>query len=479
MSWFQAVVRSGTSGRPNWIKSLLGHIDDHEIPEAVDLVGRLGADRLFVGHVPDSGGIVGMHTHRTRIRPAASIMNVDPSLRITAGAATETRQRQVVVARTLEEVEALRKIWETAGVSDIDSDIDYFLTVVRNAPNVTRPHVVLIQRPGLPALLAVARLERLSLPLSIGYRTLLRPQLRAIVVTFGGVIGAAGADDERLLIDELRRPLDTGEADMLLLPKIDIAGTLRDIVAERAGWLRRSHAQSGTRRWVASVPESLDAFWSGRSAKTRQTLRRQDRNLVRKYGDGLRLRRFEYPHEMAELCRDMEAVASKTYQRGLGAAYSGSPLDLGLIELGLSRRWLRTWMLYLWDRPVAFWSGTNYANTFTTGTPGFDPEYAKDSVGRYTMFRMIEDLCAADEVTQLDFGSGDADYKAAFGTVARLEADVFLMRRGLHPMTVNLAAATLAVVNGWGRQLVRETAFGHRLKQTWRNRMAGKHQKSN
>jgi hypothetical protein len=401
-------------------------------------------------------------------------MSVDPSLRVAARPGSGTGPGQVVVARTVEEVESLREIWETAGVSDIDSDIDYFLTVVSHVPGVVRPHVVLIKRPGRPALMAVARLERLGVPLSVGYRTVMRPQLRAIVVTFGGLIGTTGADDERVLIGELRHPLDTGEADMLLLRKVDVAGSLRSVVVEGAGWLRRSHAQSATRRWVAPVPESLDTFLNGRSAKTRQTLRRQDRKLERAYGDGLRLRRFESPDEMTELCRDMEAVASRTYQRGLGAAYSGSPLDRGLIELGLRRHWFRTWMLYLRDRPVAFWSGTTYAGTFATGTPGFDPGYTKDSVGRYTMFRMVEDLCADDDVRRLDFGHGDAEYKAAFGSVERIESDVFVVRRGLRPAAVNLAAAILALVNGWGRRLTKETDWGRRLKRTWRGRMANR-----
>jgi hypothetical protein len=400
------------------------------------------------------------------------IMSIDPSLRVAARAGSETQPDQVVVARTVEEVESLRGDWETAGVRDIDSDIDYFLTVVRHAPHVARPHVVLIRRPGRPALMAIARLERFGVPLSIGYRTVLRPRLRAIVVTFGGLVGVAGADDERALVNELRRSLDTGEADMLLVRKIDVTGTLRDVVVEGVGWLRRSHAQSATRRWVAPVPESLDAFLDGRSGKARQKLRRYARKLERDYGDGLRLRRFEHPDEMAELCRDMEAVASRTYQHGLGVAYSGSPLNLGLIELGLRRRWFRAWMLYLNEKPVAFWSGYAYSSNFVTGTPGYDPDHTKDRVGTYTMLRMVEDLCAADDVSRLDYGHGDAEYKEAYGTADRIETDVFVVRRGLRPVTVSLAAAALSVVNGWGRQLTRETGWGRRLKRAWRGRMA-------
>jgi len=101
-------------------------------------------------------------------------MSIEPSLRVAAQAGSGTHPSQVVVARTVEEVEGLREAWETSRVSDIDSDIDYFLTVVRHAPGVLRPHVVLIRRPGQPALMAVARLERLHVPVSLGYRTVMR-----------------------------------------------------------------------------------------------------------------------------------------------------------------------------------------------------------------------------------------------------------------------------------------------------------------
>jgi GT2 family glycosyltransferase len=400
---------------------------------------------------------------------SSSIQGMDPSRPVAAHGVSVS---QNFVARTLDDVEGLRSAWDAADVDDIDSHIDYFLTVLRHASNVIRPHVVLLRRPGMADLMAIARIERLQMPLSLGYRTLAKPTLRAVVLTFGGLVGVRGPEDERLLVDELRRPLSTGEADLLILRKVDVTGTLPQIVVDGVGWLRRSHAQPETSRWVAQVPDSLDAFLSVRSTKTRQTLRRQDRRLERTYGEGLTLRRFEHPDEIVELFRDLEEVASKTYQRGLGAAYSGSPLDMALIESGLRGGWFRIWMLYVHGHPVAFWSGTTYAGTFATGTPGFDPEYTRDSVGRYTMLRMVEDLCADDRVTRLDFGHGDAEYKAAFATALRTESDVFIVRRGLRPVAVNLVATALFGVNSRARQVAQKTDWGRRLKREWRRRIA-------
>jgi CelD/BcsL family acetyltransferase involved in cellulose biosynthesis len=84
---------------------------------------------------------------------------------------------------------------------------------------------------------------------------------------------------------------------------------------------------------------------------------------------------------------------------------------------------------------------------------------------------MLEDLCADDRVTRLDFGHGEAEYKAAFGSAERVESDVFLVRRGLRPLAVNLAATALGLVNSWGRNLAHETAWGRRLKRSWRSRV--------
>jgi hypothetical protein len=131
----------------------------------------------------------------------------------------------VVVATSVDQVEALRDAWQSACVSNIDSDIDYFLTVVRNAPWVIKPYVVCIRRPGKSDLFGICPAGGLPRRLSLGYRTLARPALRGIVLTFGGIVGAVGVEDEQLVLDGLERPLRTGEAEALALRRLDHAGS--------------------------------------------------------------------------------------------------------------------------------------------------------------------------------------------------------------------------------------------------------------
>ena len=381
----------------------------------------------------------------------------------------------VVVATGVDGVEALRDAWQSAGVGDLDSDIDYFLGVVRNAPWVIRPHVVCIRRAGKPDLFGIARLEDFPLRVSFGHRALVRPALRSIVVTFGGIVGAAGAEDEQLILDELQRPLGTGEAEALVLRRLDHTGSLHRVAMDRGGRLLRVHGQVIAHHWRAKKPESLEAFLSNRSAKTRQTVRRQDRRLERDYGDALRLVRSGRMDEHHDVVRDMETVAARTYQRGAGrAAFRDDAVDRALLELGLRRGWFRAWMLYLKEKPVAFWLGTAYAGTFTIMVPGFDPDHSKESVGRYTMFRMLEDVCADEHISQIDLGQGDFEYKQSFEPERIDETDVVLLAKRPRAVAIGLLASGVTVMNGWARSLVRSSAMGKRLERAvLRRRAAG------
>lgn len=376
----------------------------------------------------------------------------------------------VTIATDIDAVEALRADWKAFDMADIDADIDYFLTVTRLAGNVVRPHVVHMKRHGRGDLLAVARIEHVTLPFKLGYRRLGSVRLRAVLVAFGGLLGARNRADEELLLRYLMQPLERGEADLLVLRNLDIAGTLHAAASASCGWLRRSHANEVSGRWMVRLPGSLDELLAARTAKTRSTLRRHERRLRSEYGDRLRLRRFEHVKDLHDLRLALEHVSARAYQRGLGAGYSDSPLDNALLELALRQGRHSTWMLYLDERPVAFWTGTTCGATFAIGTPGFDPDFARDSFGRFTMLRMLEDLCADPSIDLLDFGHGEAEYKSAFGECMRTETGLVLTSRAIVPIAANQLSSALSLINNQGRRIVRDAEWGKRLKRKWRAR---------
>lgn len=378
---------------------------------------------------------------------------------------------KVSVARTTDEVERLRERWPSAELTDIDADIDFFLAVVRGAGSVIRPHVILIEREGVPDLWAIARLERVQHPLALGYWVLCRPVMRTLVVCFGGIHGPTNTNEEDLILAELLRGLRTGQADLLLIRNLDNGGSLLDGATRSVGWLLRPHGLSPAERWIAATSGSLSEFLAGRSSKTRNNLLRRDRSFSRTFGDRVEVRTFGDAEDFVRVRQDMRTVAARSYQDRLGVAYSDSQLEQEIVSQGLSQGWFRAWIVYIDEVPVAFWSGTYFNGVFATWSPGFDPDFGHQSVGRFTMFRMIEDLCQDPDVKILDFGSGDADYKREFGETRGRQVDFYAVSRRPMPILLNLSLSALAVVNTQGRTFAKNSKVGRRVKSAWRKGM--------
>ncbi len=69
-------------------------------------------------------------------------------------------QAQMTVARTIDAVEALRPKLERLPPEDVDADIDFFLTVVKNRESVLHPHVLLFELSDGREIAVVARVEQ-------------------------------------------------------------------------------------------------------------------------------------------------------------------------------------------------------------------------------------------------------------------------------------------------------------------------------
>jgi CelD/BcsL family acetyltransferase involved in cellulose biosynthesis len=381
--------------------------------------------------------------------------------------ALAARSAEVHLVKDLDSIKTIRDIWLSLRIDDIDADPDFFAAVVRSSPAVTQPYVVLIDRVDDSPLVAVARLETKQLPILLGYRRLPSPSVRALVVCFGGLLGDIDRAAAAQLLDELERPLRDDRVDVVVMPKLDTASAVHEVARQSIPSHRRGQSTESS-RWVAKVPATLEDFLSGRSRKTRQTYRRQDRRLEEKFGSALRIQVYGKNCDANRAIDDMREVAIKTYQHGLGVSLSDSGLEIAMIREGFAQGWFRAWVLYINDCPVAFWSGTTYRGTFSTGTPGFDPEYARDSVGRYTMFKMVDDLCRDSEVQILDFGHGEAEYKEAFGERVRSEADLIIYAPRIVPLLINSATSAVEYINRLGHALVSRNDWARELKRRWR-----------
>lgn len=379
---------------------------------------------------------------------------------------------ELTVARTPEEVEALRSAWEALQGSELATDLDYFLTVVRHDARVLRPHVLLVVRDGEPHGLVVGRIQATRLRCRLGYRKLYEPPVRTLVVSPGGFLGAAAERDPLPLLQALRRSVGRREVEAVHLPSVRLGAPLG--VAVEHGSRRAARSVAPVRaHWTMRVPGSFDDLLRSLSSSTRQGIRRYANKLARAHADTLELRRVTTPDDLDAFFHDAAAVARKTYQHGLGVGVREDDLlQRTLVALGLERGWFRAHVLSIEGSPAAFWHGFGYRGIFRTMIPGFDPAYASLNIGTYVLGKLIEDLCADPETHTLDFGLGDAEYKRRFGDASWEERDVVVFSPSFRAQRIHAVRSVLLAGVGAGRRVAERGAAGAKVKRAWRRRIA-------
>jgi CelD/BcsL family acetyltransferase involved in cellulose biosynthesis len=380
---------------------------------------------------------------------------------------------RVSVARTIAEVEGLRSEWTELRWERVDADIDFYLAVLGSRPEVVRPHVLVHRGADRPESMVVGRIEDVELKSSIGYRVVARPRVRSLTVVPRGIAGADTPEAARTVLAALTEALARGEADVLVLPGLPTGSPLYEAARREPRLLRRDHLVETGVHHRLRLPGSFEELLATRSRSTREAVKRYGKRLVRDHGERLSVQVFSRPEEAERLFSDLEAVAAKTYQRGLGVAFADTEGQRTLVRLGLERGWFRAWVLYLAGAPIAFWPGYAYNGTFFIGTPGYDPAYADYRVGQFLQMRMLEDLCADEGVEALDYGPGEAEYKRRFGNESWEEADVLVFAPTARAVRINLVRTA---VNG-AMRLAKRALGGERadrVKKRWRERLARK-----
>jgi hypothetical protein len=366
----------------------------------------------------------------------------------------------------------LRPAWERISWSRPDADIDQFSIAVRLGDGVIRPHVITAtDEAGELEGILVTRLQQLELPAAFGYKVLYRPRLRVLVVAHGGITAPGGRAALLQLLRELDRALARGEADAVWFPSLPL-GTPEFDAANGLGSAFRRERFGETREHRRLVlPESFEVFLASRSRKIRSGVRYAAKRLEERFGDELRIENLHDGGDVDRIALDLEAIASKTYQRGLGAGFSDSSERRALIELGLRRGWLRAYALYHSDRPIAFWHGWAYRRTYFSSSTGYDPAWSEHRVGIYLLMHVIADLCADPQVDVLDYGFGDATYKRQYGTDSFAERDVLVFAPSLRGVRVNLFRSAIVGSSAAAKRALAATGLTDRVKTGWRRRL--------
>ena len=378
----------------------------------------------------------------------------------------------VRVARSVEEVESLRADWSPLLGDNVHADPDYILWSVREEPHVLRPHVLAIERGGRVEGIVVARIVNARLPCKLGHTTVYAPTVRALCVTREGWLGRVDTYTAEVILDELlararspggRRPsLPPAGAGLGAASCRAGEGDVRDPPAARQPGRTCAGRSSSSRR--------SRAYLGSVSPSTRKTVRRTSSRLERDFGERLSIKVFRDASDLDALLGDVEAVASRTYQRRLGVGFLGHDRQRARLAALAAHGWLRGYVLYLDGQPIAFELGELYRGRFDSlagayapgprSTPGRRLPPAEGDRGSRSRARLL-----------FDFGFGDAEYKSKLAHRRFEEGDLVIYARRPRPIWIKFARTALLEISRAVTAGLTRLALMERIKQ-WSRRPA-------
>ena len=366
----------------------------------------------------------------------------------------------VTTARSVKEVEEIRDIWKKIQIGPA-ADIDYYLTVVNSRKQVVRPHVIILSHDKYIESMLVGRIEDMRLEFKFGYKTLFRPKVRSLTIVEGGILGNTSYTNCAALISEVVTSLKQREADIVSFSEIPIDSNIYKIAKKMLGFLCRDHFPTVHPHYKMTLPATIDDFL--RVRKNRKRLRNEMRRLQKSCSGNVAIKIFRERGQIDEFWRDAYKISKKTYQYALGGSFVNNIETPHLLTFLADRGWLRAYILYLEEKPLAFDLGYLHKNTYYDKNTGYDPKYKKFGVGTILLLKIIEDLCSDCHIHYIDFGAGDSAEKRRFCDLKCEEASFYIFKPKMKGVKLN----AMRTISGASQRLGKKFLTRTILKEKW------------
>jgi hypothetical protein len=371
------------------------------------------------------------------------------------------------VLRTEADIDAVRQAW-SAWQQHPQADIDFFQMIVKVRSEVISPYVVAMYRGDELETLLVGRLERGYVSLTFGYWHLLRVPVRQLTFVYRGVLGNASPDNCAALFRYVKECLVREDVQLASFHFVNVDSALFKAVRAGSGGALMDLTESRP-HWVMKLPSHVDEIYKGMSPKARKNRRYEAARLAKDFDNQVRMASYSSEGDLDRVMDDAEAVASRTYQRGLGVGFEAGAENRTRFLMESQRGRFRAYVLYVREKPIAFFLGTLYGNVLYDNFTAYDPEFSRYSPGTVLFFQIFEKLCQ-EGVEAVDFGFGDAWYKSQFGTENAEETNVRIFAKTMSGVGLNLLRVPVTALDRAGKRAIANLGFLHSVKKRWRDR---------
>ncbi|OQB54621.1 MAG: hypothetical protein BWX99_01915 [Deltaproteobacteria bacterium ADurb.Bin151] len=378
-------------------------------------------------------------------------------------------RHEIRTIQSSQEIEEIRGFWEKVQYHP-NTDIDHYLTIINSMENLICPYIILFSSDGRPEALAIGRLERKDMDISLGYKTLFKVKTTCLTILYAGLLGNWSKELYNILVKELMDALRSRTSDIVWFNLLYMETDLYNITRQLPNFFCRDHVIARTPHWKMTLPNTFDEFMKKMTSKHRYWLNRLPRVLEKDYPGKVAYKDFHNRDNLEQFFADAEHVAKTSYQRSLGAGFIDNSIMRQRFSLYADKGHLRAYLLYVGGEPCAFWIGTLYGNVFYLNFTSYDAAYKRYEPGTILFIKMIEDVIKSG-TTEIDFGFGDAFYKQRFGNQQWDESSTYIYAPTIKGILTNLTRSATIIPYLYIRNMAERKNILQKIKTVWRNKL--------
>jgi superfamily II DNA helicase RecQ len=235
---------------------------------------------------------------------------------------------EIKVAKSFEEVEAVRDIWEQMqrgeSMPALNSNIDHYLSILQSLEEEVQPYVLVLYYNDVPKAMVIGRIEKQQITCRVGYTIIFKPKLRCLSVVYGGIFGQTSEQVCARLVQELIDTLKRGNVDVVFLNHLHIDSHVRRLSNTMIHYLCRDYFQVVQDHWQTYLPETAETFYASIKRKRKKEWKRLSRRLEDAAGGPLKLECYDSVNQVEHFIEVASKISAMTYKEALDVGFSDS-----------------------------------------------------------------------------------------------------------------------------------------------------------
>jgi len=206
------------------------------------------------------------------------------------------------------------------------------------------------------------------------------------------------------------------------------------------------------------LPDSFDTYISKFKRKKRYNLKRQVRILRDANNGDLKLTLISKEDQVDDFIKTISKIFHKSWKHKKWGMSVPDDIQKPEVLKDLAKRnLLRSYLLQGSDQTSAFVLGYQFQRVYHYADIGFDDSLSKYSPGNVLLFLLIEDIINNTEVSHINFGIGDSQYKRLFANQKIYDTSVLLMKPSAGNYFKRSVHATLNQVKNNVKKFIKRT----------------------